>query len=165
MVDLMKKSSARGAAFVSTLALLMGTSCLVSPAFAQDATPPPPATEPAPAAEAAPAPAPALQSAVVSAITVRGNERIEAGTVISYLPIQVGDTVTPERIDLALKTLFRTDLFADVKIDLQPNGELVVTVVENPIINQVVFEGNSALKEDKLKDEVTVRPRGIFTRA
>ena len=38
-------------------------------------------------------------------------------------------------------------------------------MVENPIINQVVFEGNPALKEDKLRDEVTVRPRGIFTRA
>jgi outer membrane protein insertion porin family len=73
--------------------------------------------------------------------------------------------VDPSRIDVALKTLFRTDLFADVKIDLQPNGDLVVRVVENPIINRVIFEGNSALKEEKLRDEVTIRPRGIFTRA
>ena len=183
----MKKSSARGAAFVSGLALLMGTTCLTGGlAWAQDTTTPPPATEPVPApapepaapeaatppatpGAAAPAapeapPAPVVESAVVQRITIAGNERIEAGTVMSYLPIQVGDTVTAERIDLALKTLFRTDLFADVKIDLQA-GELTVTVVENPIINQVVFEGNSSLKEDKLKDEVTVRPRGIFTRA
>jgi len=179
MVDLMKKSSARGAAFVSGLALLMGTSCLTAmPVWAQEGATPapaatpdatPPATAPAADAAAAPAaPAPAArpaESGVVQHISVTGNERIEAGTVISYLPINVGDTVTPENIDVALKTLFRTDLFADVKIDLQPNGELVVQVVENPIINQVVFEGNSALKEDKLKDEVTVRPRGIFTRA
>ena len=41
----------------------------------------------------------------------------------------------------------------------------VITVEENPIINRVIFEGNSGLKEDKLRDEVTVRPRGIFTRA
>jgi len=40
-----------------------------------------------------------------------------------------------------------------------------VQVVENPIINQVLFEGNSSIKEDKLKDEVVVRPRGIFTKA
>ena len=83
--------------------------------------------------------------------------------MLSYLPIQPGDTVDPARIDLALKTLFRTDLFADVKIDLV-GSQLVIKVVENQIINQVVFEGNSNLKEDKLKDEVTVRPRGIFTR-
>jgi hypothetical protein len=69
----------------------------------------------------------------------------------SVLPIQPGDTVDPQRLDLALKT-WRTDLFADVKIEMQ-GGDLVVKVVENPIINQVVFEGNSSLKEDKLKDE------------
>jgi outer membrane protein insertion porin family len=166
----MKKSSARGAAFVSGLALLMGTTCLTaSSAWAQEAATPVPATDPAPApaTEAAPAtadPAPVVTSAVVQRILVKGNERIEAGTVISYLPIAPGDAVTAETLDTALKTLFRTDLFADVKIDMQ-GGDLIVTVVENPIINQVVFEGNSALKEDKLKDEVTVRPRGIFTRA
>ncbi|MFA7262725.1 MAG: outer membrane protein assembly factor BamA [Caulobacter sp.] len=106
-----------------------------------------------------------VESGVVQRILVQGNERIEAGTVLSYLPIQPGDTVDSARIDVALKTLFRTDLFADVKIDLQPNGDLVVRVVENPIINRVIFEGNSALKEEKLRDEVTIRPRGIFTRS
>ena len=45
------------------------------------------------------------------------------------------------------------------------NGDMIINVVENPIINRVLFEGNSSIKEDKLKDEVTVRPRGIFTRA
>jgi outer membrane protein insertion porin family len=101
---------------------------------------------------------------VVQRILVKGNERIESSTVISYLPIQVGETVDPAKIDLALKTLFRTDLFSDVKIDLV-DGDLTISVVENPIINRVLFEGNSGLKEDKLRDEVTVRPRGIFTRA
>jgi outer membrane protein insertion porin family len=105
----------------------------------------------------------AVQSGLVQSIAVQGNERIEQGTVISYLPIQPGDTIDPARIDLALKALFRTDLFADVKIELV-GTQLVISVVENQIINQVVFEGNSNLKEDKLKDEVTVRPRGIFTR-
>jgi len=72
--------------------------------------------------------------------------------------------VDSARIDLAVKTLFRTDLFADVSMEMQ-GSDLVVKVSENPIINQVVFEGNHALKEDKLRDEVTVRPRGIFTRS
>jgi outer membrane protein insertion porin family len=107
---------------------------------------------------------PVVQSGVVQRILVRGNERIEPTTVISYLPISVGETIDPAKIDAGLKALFRTDLFSDVKIDFN-SGDLVITVVENPIINRVLFEGNSGIKEDKLRDEVTVRPRGIFTRA
>jgi outer membrane protein insertion porin family len=104
------------------------------------------------------------QSGVVGRIVVQGNERIEQDTILSYLPLQVGDTVDQSKLDLALKTLTRTDLFSDVRIQLE-GDTLVVQVVENPIINQVLFEGNSNLKKDKLEDEVTVRPRGIFTKA
>ncbi|HEY8570863.1 outer membrane protein assembly factor BamA [Phenylobacterium sp.] len=155
----MYRHRAQGAALASGVALLLGTSALVAPgaALAQQ----PQATAPAPAT---PAPAPAPQSGVVQRIIVRGNERIEPTTVISYLPIQPGETVDPARIDVALKTLFRTDLFSDVRIDFQ-DGDLIINVVENPIINRVIFEGNSGLKEDKIRDEVSVRPRGIFTRA
>jgi outer membrane protein insertion porin family len=169
------------------LSLLLATTALSGPglAHARDAAAQPAPAQPAPAqpapaqapqATAAPgeapapaqpqaAPAPVVQAGVVRRIEVRGNERIEQSTVISYLPIQVGDTVDPARVDLALKTLFRTDLFSDVRIELQNDGTLVVTVDENPIINRVLFEGNHGLKEDKLRDEVSVRPRGIFTRA
>ncbi len=121
------------------------------------------------AAVAVAAPQPVLaqvqqESGIVGRIEVRGNERIEQETVLSYLPVQVGDTVDQAKLDLALKTLTRTGLFADVRIDLR-GDTLIVQVVENPIINQVIFEGNSSLKTDKLRDEVTVRPRGIFTKA
>ena len=136
------------------LALLLAGTALSTGAMAQTATPPRPDATPAARGD----------SVVVQRITIKGNERIEQGTVLSYLPIQPGDQVGPAQIDLALKTLFRTDLFADVKMDIE-GTDLVVTVVENPIINQVVFEGNDNLKEDKLRDEVTIRPRGIFTRS
>jgi outer membrane protein insertion porin family len=165
----------------SGLAVLLSTTALASGALAQTpaaATPPaggggaqpaPAAPTPAGAVPAAgPAAAPSVpatpNSGVVQRILVDGNERIERDTILSYLSIQPGDTVGPEQIDLAIKTLFKTDLFADVAIELQ-NGTLAVRVVENPIINQVVFEGNHNTKDDKLRDEVTVRPRGIFTRA
>src|SRR5687768_4764309 len=75
---------------------------------------------------------------VIQRIVVTGNERIERSTIVSYLPIQVGGVADAASIDLALKTLFRTDLFADVDITVQGN-DLVVRVAENPIINQVVF--------------------------
>lgn len=137
---------------VSLLALLAAS----APALAQEA----PAS---PAAQAAPA-APAPQVAVIGRIKVEGNERIDAATIISYLPVQVGQTVNDLLIDQSVKTLYRTELFSDVQIVMNGN-EMVISVVEAPIINQVVFEGNSALSKDKLRDEVTIRPRGVFTKA
>jgi len=107
-----------------------------------------------------------VQSGVVRRIVVQGAERIEPSTVQSYLPINVGDTVDAAREDLALKTLARTGLFSDENISFIPStGELVVRVTENPIINRVVFEGNSAEADDKLRDEISIHPRGIFTKA
>ncbi|TAJ73304.1 MAG: outer membrane protein assembly factor BamA [Phenylobacterium sp.] len=139
----MFRTRASRAALASGLALLLGTTALIAPGVAA---------------------AQQTQGGVIQRILVQGNERIEPSTVISYLPVAPGEPVDSAKIDLALKALFRTDLFSDVKIDFQ-NGDLIVTVVENPIINRVIFEGNKGLKEDKLRDEVTVRPRGIFTRA
>ena len=133
----------------------------VAPAAPEAVAPVAPAPAPAPAPSAAPAEA---QSGVVRDIVVTGNERIESSTVASYLPIARGDRVDPAIIDTGLKALFRTDLFSDVRIELQ-GDTLVVRVVENPIINQVVFEGNRALKDEKLRDEVNIHPRSIFTRA
>lgn len=140
---------------LASLTVLLGLANAL-PAQAQEAQP----TAPVPA----PAAPPTEQVGLVQRIIVTGNERIDQQTILSYLPIQVGDAVDAARIDLALKTLFRTDLFADVAIQLQ-GADLIVQVSESPIINQVVFEGNDSLAEEKLRDEVTVRPRGIFTRA
>ncbi|RZJ39278.1 MAG: outer membrane protein assembly factor BamA, partial [Brevundimonas sp.] len=143
---------------------------LAGPAFAQTApvAPPAPAVEAgapiatAPQAQAAPA---APERVQVARILVRGNQRIDQTTVLSYLPIQPGDVVDASVLDVAVRTLTRTQLFADVQLGVQPNGDLVVEIVENPIINQVVFEGNSAIGETKLTEEVTLKPRGIYTRA
>ncbi len=144
-----------------SLAALTIAASLASPAWAQTATAAPDIQpEPMNAAEAR-----AQDVGVANRIMVSGNQRIDQTTILSYLPIQPGDTVDPVVLDVAVRTLYRTDLFADVQIGLQPNGDLLVQVVENPVINQVVFEGNSAMAEDKLREEVTVRPRGIFTRS
>ncbi|MEO1240691.1 MAG: outer membrane protein assembly factor BamA [Pseudomonadota bacterium] len=102
---------------------------------------------------------------VIQAIAVRGNERIEADTVGSYLPIQPGMRAEQELLDLSLKTLFSTGLFADVKLEMQPTGELVIDVAENPIVNRVILEGNSRLKDDKITEEIQLAPRAVYTRA
>ncbi len=173
----MQRHRARSAALVSGLASLLASTALVAPGLALAQAPagaPPPAPSApvatgaatnAPPTAAPAAPVAQVQTGVVQRFVVRGNERIEAQTVISYLPLSVGETVDQAKIDAAYKALFRTELFSDETIVLDANGDLVVTVVENPIINRVLFEGNSSIKEDKLRDEVTVRPRGIFTRA
>jgi outer membrane protein insertion porin family len=146
----------------SALALVVAAG-LAGPALAQSA----PVATPA-AARQDPqvvVAAPAEDRAVVNRIVVRGNQRIDQTTVLSYLPIQPGDTIDAATIDVAVRTLSRTGLFANVQLGLQPNGDLIVEIAENPIINQVTFEGNKALAIKKLTDEVTIKPRGIYTRA
>jgi len=103
--------------------------------------------------------APELAQAVgtVQEITVEGTRRIEPDTVKSYLLIQEGDLFDPARIDRSLKSLFATGLFADVT--LRRRGEtLVVSVVENPIINRIAFEGNSKIENTDLEAETSLRP-------
>ena len=143
-----------------SLLALAAAAGLATPALAQTA--PAPVETPPPAAAPAPAPEPRV---TINRILVRGNQRIDQTTVLSYLPIQPGDTVDAAVLDVAVRTLTRTQLFADVQLGVQPNGDLIVEIVENPIINQVVFEGNGAVSEDKLREEVTLKPRGIYTRA
>ena len=144
----------RGCAATASLLALIAA----SPALSQTAPDVQPGQLQAP--QAAPP-----ETGVVNRILIEGNQRIDQTTVLSYLPIQPGDTIDPVILDVAIRTLTRTQLFADVQIGLQQNGDLVVRIVENPIINQVVFEGNSAINEDKLTEEVTISPRGIYTRA
>ncbi|GAA0398996.1 outer membrane protein assembly factor BamA [Brevundimonas terrae] len=161
MIDLMNRNSFRARILGPSGIALVLAAGLATPALSQEAAPAAPAS-----AEAAPQVVVADEErGQVNRIIVRGNERIDHTTVLSYLPIQPGDIVDPVTFDVAVRTLYRTNLFANVQLGLQPNGDLVIEVVENPIINQVTFEGNKALTEKKLRDEVTISPRGIYTRA
>lgn len=105
-----------------------------------------------------------VESETIARVLVEGNQRIESRTVQSYMLVEPGDPFDPERIDLSLKTLFSTQLFADVLIERREN-DLVVRVSENPIINQVLFEGNRSIREDKLREETEAAPREVFTQA
>src|SRR5207244_1738435 len=81
-----------------------------------------------------------------------------------YLKFNVGDVYDPGKVDQSIKSLFATSLFSDVRIDREANGVLV-TVVENPVVNQVAFEGNAEADKDTLNAEVQLKPRSVFTRA
>ena len=99
---------------------------------------------------------------VVTAIRVEGNQRIEAGTIRSYMLIQPGDAYDADRIDRSLKSLFSTGLFQDVSFQRQ-GGTLVVKVVENPIVNRIAYEGNRKLTDDQLNKAIQLKPRSVFT--
>lgn len=101
---------------------------------------------------------------IISDIEVVGNQRIEAGTVRSYLTVAPGDPYDEEKVDESLKNLFNTGLFADVTITRR-GDRLTVNVIENPIINRIAYEGNKKLDNDKLSKEVRLRPRVVYTRA
>ena len=105
-----------------------------------------------------------LQTDLIRDVQVIGTQRVEPETVRSYMDIGVGDLYDPARVDQALKNLFATGLFADVSIQHQ-GTTLVVRVVENPIINRMVFEGNKKIKDDDFLKEVQLKPRIVFTRA
>jgi outer membrane protein insertion porin family len=104
------------------------------------------------------------QGAVIQSIVVEGNRRVEPETVRSYLTFSSGDTYDPAEINQSLKTLFATGLFQDVRIRRQ-GATIIIIVVENPIVNQVAFEGNEDVEDDTLAAEVQLKPRAVYTRA
>ena len=149
----------------STL-LLVGTvlAGLPAAALAQDAAAPAQPQPPVAAPVAAPAAQPAVTGSIRS-ISVRGAQRIEPATVISYSRLQPGETYTAESLDAALRELYATELFADVVITGAETGNLTITVRENPVINRIVLEGNKRIKDDKIQPEIRLAPRQIFTRS
>ncbi|MFA9476065.1 MAG: outer membrane protein assembly factor BamA, partial [Filomicrobium sp.] len=107
---------------------------------------------------------PAYAQTVVRDIQVEGNRRVEPETVRTYLKFTVGDVYDASLADDSLRALFSTGLFSDVNIDLK-GSTVVVYVEENPVINQIAFEGNYEVDTDTLAAEVQLKPRSIFTRS
>ncbi len=101
---------------------------------------------------------------VIKTLRVEGAQRIEPETVLSYTKLRQGIPYTPETLDQALKDLQASELFADYSISGVETGDIVLRVRENPIINRVILEGNKRLKDDKIKKEIKLAPRQIFTR-
>ena len=93
----------------------------------------------------------ALEPFVVKDIRVEGLQRTEAGTVFNYLPVQVGDIMSDEKATQAIKSLYNTGFFKDVRIEA--DGEvLVVTVQERSAIAKIDFSGNKSFPSDKMME-------------
>ena len=99
----------------------------------------------------------------VDAIEIEGNERVTDGTILAYLPVQVGDDITLTSLDQAIAALFGTKLFSDVSIS-RDGGTVLITIKENPIINRISIEGNDVLSDERLLEELDIQPRRVYTR-
>ena len=100
----------------------------------------------------------------ISSVRIVGNQRIEEGTIRSYMLLEPGQRFDAAQMDRSLKALYATGLFSDVTIKRE-GSVLVVTVAENPIVNRVAFEGNKRLTDETLRPELQLRPRAVFTPA
>ncbi len=99
----------------------------------------------------------------VNSVVVEGNRRVESDTIRSYFRPGPGGRLGPQEVDEGLKALYGTGLFSDVHISHR-GGRLVVSVVENPVLNQVAFEGNKKAKDAQLQAEVQSKPRGTLSK-
>ena len=93
----------------------------------------------------------ALEPFVIKDIRIEGIQRTEAGTVFTNLPVKVGDTMNNELASQAIKTLYGTGFFKDVRIE-SDNGVLIVTVQERSSVAQIDFSGNKSFPTDKMKE-------------
>ncbi|MDI9409125.1 MAG: outer membrane protein assembly factor BamA [Candidatus Pacebacteria bacterium] len=99
----------------------------------------------------------------ISEIAVQGNQRIEVEAIYNYIDLKIGDQFSQERVDSSLKSLFRSQLFADAQMSFD-RGVLTVKVKENPIVYRLYFEGNKKLDSARLRDEIQLRESTVYTK-
>ena len=104
------------------------------------------------------------QQVVVRSIAVSGAQRLEPQTILSYIRLRPGDAYTAAAGDQVIKDLSATELFSRVSVTNE-GGNVVINVVENPVINRIILEGNDRIKNDKILPEIRLAPRQIFTRS
>lgn len=102
----------------------------------------------------------------VNNIIITGNQRIERETILSKITLLEGSKFQDSKIDKTLKELFATGLFKDVKITAnRAKNNVTITVIENPIVNKIDFEGTKAIKKGTLQSEISLKPRSNFNKS
>ena len=91
----------------------------------------------------------AFEPFIVKDIRIEGIQRTEAGTVFSYLPVKVGETMTDDKAAQAIRSLYATGFFRDVSLEVD-NGVLIVSVQERPSVAQIEFLGTKEFNKDDL---------------
>lgn len=101
----------------------------------------------------------------ITGISIKGQQRIEAQAIEKELKSKVGEAYNPELLDQDLRAIFKMGFFSDVRLEVNqnPQGKSVVfVVVERPFVKRIEIKGNQDLKEDELKDQLTVKPYTIL---
>jgi outer membrane protein insertion porin family len=104
----------------------------------------------------------------VKAIEIRGNKRIEVPAIISRLTLRPGDPYIPENVHGQIKILYDAGYFEDVQVETEPGAggvALIFLVREKPFIAEIVFDGNQALSDDKLKEKITIKNQTFLDQA
>jgi len=102
------------------------------------------------------------QSYRFTSVAVEGNQRVEAATILSYIGIARGETVTAAQLNDAYQRVQASGLFESVSIEPQ-GSTLRITVREYPTINRVAFEGNDRIKDEDLAGFIESAPRQVFS--
>ena len=101
----------------------------------------------------------------VTAIEIRGNKRIEVPAIAGRLTLKPGDPYTPENVRGQIKILYEAGYFEDVQVETETGAEgvaLTFVVREKPFITEIVFDGNQALSDDKLKEKITIKSQAFL---
>ncbi len=99
--------------------------------------------------------------AKVSDIVVKGNERIDEETILSYVS---ADEIKKDHFQKSLKKLYESDLFLEVKI-YKNKGQAIIEVKENPIVLEIKIIGNKKLEDEALQSEISLKKRAVFTKS
>ena len=101
----------------------------------------------------------------VKAIEIRGNKRIELPAIVGRLTLKPGDPYTPENVRGQIKILYETGFFEEVRVETESGaGGMVLAFLlrEKPFITEIVFDGNTALSDDKLKEKITIKSQAFL---
>lgn len=104
----------------------------------------------------------------VTAIEIRGNKRIEVPAIIGRLTLKPGDPYIPENVHGQIKILYDAGYFEDVQVETEPGTggvALIFLVREKPFIAEIIFDGNQALSDDKLKEKITIKNQAFLDQA
>lgn len=101
----------------------------------------------------------------VTAIEIRGNKRIMLPAISGRLTLKPGDPYTPENVRGQIKILYETGYFEEVQVETESGAggvALTILVREKPFITEIVFDGNKALSDDKLKEKITIKSQAFL---
>ncbi len=110
-------------------------------------------------------PAWAAQEFLLVDIIIKGNQRVQTADILNAMTIKPGKAVTPTDIDGAIEDVFKMERFADISAEISGDADasiLTLKVVERPLVRNVRFEGNDKIKEEKLREVITVRVPDIY---